>query len=251
MRIERPSGSNPVPAFCAFPAMQATKRRWVMVLQHARSYPQSSRPHPNPTRIVGMAGAIALNVSLLMLLLVPMAGPMPVATTTDIPIRWILPAEKIPPPVRPPERVEVIRPRVQTPVARVQPDITPITPDPVIVEDGSLRADPVVEQVVATQPEIASGPLPGVRLQYARAPAPPYPRDALREGLQGVVMLQILVDTDGRPLEVSIQRSSGHRKLDEAARRFVLKHWTFQPAMKDGRAVQAIGIVPIDFDLGR
>jgi protein TonB len=200
-----------------------------------------------------MAGAIALNVSLLLLLLVPMSGPMPVATTTDIPIKWILPAEKIPPPVLPPQRVEITRPRVEQPVARVKPDVVPIAPDPVIVDDGNLQADPIVEQAVApSQGEIASaGPLPGVRLEYAHAPSPPYPRDALRDGLQGVVMLQILVDTDGRPLEVSIQKSSGHRKLDDAARRWVLREWMFRPAMKDGRAVQAIGIVPIDFNLGR
>jgi protein TonB len=61
----------------------------------------------------------------------------------------------------------------------------------------------------------------------------------------------VLVDVDGRPLEVTIQRSSGNRDLDAAARRQVLRKWTFRPAMKDGRAVQAIGIVPIDFNLDR
>ena len=83
-----------------------------------------------------------------------------------------------------------------------------------------------------------------------RAPSPPYPRDALIAGLQGTAPLQVLVDVDGRPLQVDIQKSSGHRKLDEEARRFVLKHWTFRPAMKDGQPVQAIGIVPIAFSLG-
>ena len=69
----------------------------------------------------------------------------------------------------------------------------------------------------------AGPPLPGVTLEYADAPAPAYPRDALREGVEGVVMLQVLVDVDGRPLQVDIQRSSGDRRLDNAARKQVLQ----------------------------
>jgi protein TonB len=91
--------------------------------------------------------------------------------------------------------------------------------------------------------------LPGVQLEYASAPAPAYPRDALREGAQGTVLLKVLVDIDGRPLEVQVARSSGHRSLDRAAREQVLRRWTFRPAMLDGRAVQAIGLVPVDFRL--
>jgi len=225
-----------------------------MVLQHARSYSQPSRSHPDPARIVGMAGTIALNIALLMLLLVPMAVQLPEIDSGPPP--YVIPFEKTLPPTPPPpiEKVEIVQPRDATPQALATPEIQPVTPDPVIVEDGTLPATSIAEQAVApSHGEIAvsSETMASVRLEYARAPSPPYPRDALLSGLQGVVMLQILVDTNGRPLEVNIHKSSGHRELDEAARRFVLKNWTFRPAMKDGRAVQAIGIVPIDFNLGR
>jgi protein TonB len=63
------------------------------------------------------------------------------------------------------------------------------------------------------------------------------------------VLLKVLVDVDGKALDVTIQRSSGNRDLDRAAQQHILRHWTFRPAMKDGRAVQAIGLVPIDFKL--
>jgi protein TonB len=120
----------------------------------------------------------------------------------------------------------------------------------VVVEDGSLPTDPVGETASETMPSLESStPLPGVRLEYLQAPAPAYPRDALRDGVQGTVMLQVLVDVDGRPLDVQIQHSSGNRLLDNAARRQVLERWMFRPAMKDGRAVQAIGLVPIAFNL--
>ncbi|MBA2238954.1 MAG: energy transducer TonB, partial [Lysobacter sp.] len=63
------------------------------------------------------------------------------------------------------------------------------------------------------------------------------------------VLLQVLVDTDGKPLQVEVARSSGHRSLDRAARRHVLARWMFRPAIQDGRPVQAIGLVPVEFAL--
>src|SRR3546814_5817962 len=88
-----------------------------------------------------------------------------------------------------------------------------------------------------------------MRLQYADAPSPPYPRAALRAGLQGTVMLQVLVDVDGRPLQVDDEHSSGHRVLDNAARRYVLQNWTFPPAMRAGRPAPAVGPVPTAYSL--
>ncbi|MEP6632975.1 MAG: TonB family protein [Luteimonas sp.] len=222
-----------------------------MVLQHARSYPQSSRPHPNPARIIGMAGTIALNIVLLMLLLVPMTAPPP-EVVKEKPT-WYQPIDKKPKPIATPVDATIVKPAIPTPNPSVKPDIKPVVDVPVIVDDGMQMADAVVDQPVDTsqiQITPTTGPIAGVRLEYAHAPSPPYLIDELRAGHQGVVMLQILVDVDGRPLDVSVQKSSGFRKLDEAARRFVLKNWTFHPAMQNGRAVQAIGIVPIDFNLG-
>jgi len=88
-----------------------------------------------------------------------------------------------------------------------------------------------------------------MQLRYKLAPAPAYPRRAQQQRLTGTVLLQVLVGIDGRPLEVQVAQSSGHRELDEAARAQVLKRWSFQPATKDGLAVQAIGMVPIEFAL--
>ena len=90
-----------------------------------------------------------------------------------------------------------------------------------------------------------------MQLEYRLAPAPTYPKRALQQRLTGTVLLQVLVGVDGRPLEVIVAQSSGHRDLDEAARAQVLKRWSFQPATRDGQAVQAIGMVPIEFALQR
>src|SRR5690606_240654 len=96
----------------------------------------------------------------------------------------------------------------------------------------------------ATGP-VDTAPLAGVRLQYASAPPPPYPRRELAARVEGQVLLRVLVGVDGKPLDVVVERSSGNRNLDRAAQQHILRHWTFRPAMKDGRAVQAIGLVPI------
>jgi protein TonB len=146
--------------------------------------------------------------------------------------------------------------RPVTPVAPTTPvpvhrDVPPAI-DQIVVDLGTLPADDVaMPPADAAVSDISppAGPVAGVRLEYAKAPPPPYPRDALRAGLQGTVMLQVLVDVDGHPLEVEVRQSSGHRTLDAAARRHVLLHWTFRPAMVNGRPVQAVGIVPIAYSL--
>jgi protein TonB len=63
------------------------------------------------------------------------------------------------------------------------------------------------------------------------------------------VLLRVEVDPHGLPAVVSIARSRGSRSLDQAARQQVLKHWRFEPAQRDGVAVPAIGMVPVQFSL--
>lgn len=65
---------------------------------------------------------------------------------------------------------------------------------------------------------------------------PDYPPAALRAGEQGLVLLRIHVTEDGRVTESDIERSSGFRRLDEAARR-ALVLCQFTPAKEQGRPV--------------
>lgn len=208
----------------------------------------------DPGRIAAGAGAIALNAALLMLLLVPIAAPPIVERTEAIVPDFILIRPKpVPKPV--PVVVDVRKPE---PRPDVQPRAVPTPPQPQVpTTDESRPGDVVVqpgdEVLIDTPPGPAipddGRPMQGAHLEYASAPPPPYPREALREGLTGTVMLQVLVDVDGRPLEVTVARSSGHRALDIAARRQVLARWTFRPAVRDGRPVQAVGMVPVAFEL--
>ena len=52
--------------------------------------------------------------------------------------------------------------------------------------------------------------------------------------VEGEVMLRVLVSVDGSPLKITIDRSSRHRELDQAAMQAV-KRWKFNPEVKNGR----------------
>ena len=135
----------------------------------------------------------------------------------------------------------------------VVPQKVEVQPMPIVEPlPGDLPVDPV--QVAKADLGIGNAitePLVGAHLEYEIAPPPPYPVDAIRNSLTGTVMLRVLVDVDGKPIDVRIERSSGHRVLDVAARKHVLAKWRFRPAMQDGRTVQAIGLIPVDFHLDR
>ena len=201
---------------------------------------------PNPARIAAYSGVIAIHAAALMLLLMPMAAPVPKpARDEPVPYHPIVKPKPLEVPV---ERQKPDKPqqRVQR-IATVQPRIeTPPVDVPILVEEGE-QAPPDTGPVIDTPDVIEPGPVAAVRLEYANAPAPAYPREELRRRIEGTVLLQVLVDVDGRPLDVLVQQSSGNRRLDEAARLQVLKRWTFRPAMQDGVAIQAMGLVPVVF----
>jgi protein TonB len=79
-------------------------------------------------------------------------------------------------------------------------------------------------------------------------PRPSYPLTARRLGLEGRVVLEVTVATDGSPLNVQVADSSGHGVLDRAARRTV-RRWQFQPARVGGNTVQSTITVPVRFRL--
>lgn len=232
-------------------AIQVPSRSSLSRSASPRAWPP--RPHPDANRIAGYAVAITFNAAMLLLLLVPLRAP-PALEQPDItqPIRWIL--RETPPPQPPlPATIEKPRPQPPSTTAPRNVETQPQPQPPVLSAEGEFVPDVPDAPDVPSAPTVQgpAAPLPGVRLEYAQAPAPTYPRAALRAGVEGTVLLQVLVDIDGRPLQVDVSRSSGDRRLDVAAREQVLRHWRFRPALRDGQAVQAIGLVPINFSLDR
>jgi TonB family protein len=77
---------------------------------------------------------------------------------------------------------------------------------------------------------------------------PPYPVDAIRLRLEGVVMLQLRITAAGNVEDVQLIQSSGHRVLDEAAINAVAQ-WKGEPAKRWGRPVESVERLPIRFRL--
>jgi len=82
---------------------------------------------------------------------------------------------------------------------------------------------------------------------YGSNPQPPYPMAARRMGLEGTVILRVVVAPDGTPTSVAVLQSSGHDVLDASALETVQKRWRFVPARRNGIPVEDSVQVPIRF----
>jgi TonB family protein len=73
---------------------------------------------------------------------------------------------------------------------------------------------------------------------------PKYPKEAFRNRLEGVVLVEFVVDEKGRVAKATVTESVPG--LDQAAVDAVLR-WRFQPAQKNGKPVRAIALAPVSF----
>ena len=205
------------------------------------------RAHPDGARIAAISAAIALNLAVILvasrpitqaqLALVHQLAPVPLIRLIDPPAA---------PPAPPPIKLKPL-PHPALPKTRLQP--SPASP-PISVPttEGRLAAVPSVATLLP--PPATPIPAPPVEASLAYLSAPlHFPVQALRQGLHGTVLLRVLVDETGKPVEVTVERSSGHALLDRSAREQVLEGWRFQPATMHGRAVRAWAQVPVAFDL--
>jgi len=74
-----------------------------------------------------------------------------------------------------------------------------------------------------------------------------YPEIARKAGLEGLVVIQVVVTPEGTPSLPEVARSAG-QVLDEAAVRAVMQ-LNFEPGMQRGRAVRVRMAIPIRFRL--
>jgi TonB family protein len=79
-------------------------------------------------------------------------------------------------------------------------------------------------------------------------PAPKYPELARRAGIEGDVIIKVLVNIDGSILDAIIFLSSGFEELDNAALEASMKA-KFEPAAQFGRPVKVWVSIPVKFKL--
>jgi periplasmic protein TonB len=92
--------------------------------------------------------------------------------------------------------------------------------------------------------------LPLVQPRLTRHVEPTYPLVSRANDEEGTVQLQIYVGPNGGVLDARIERTSGFRRLDEAALKTV-RAWRFTPAMRGTQAVATWVSVPVTFELHR
>ena len=132
----------------------------------------------------------------------------------------------------PPPFIPLPEVKVEIPVVKPPPTITAVVPDPPPQPVPPPQAPPPPAPVV-----VAPARTPAV-VQAASCQKPPYPPASLRANETGVVLLSFLIEVDGRVLETKVERSSGYRRLDEAARAG-LSLCKFKPATVGGRPERA------------
>ena len=178
----------------------------------------------------------------------------------------------------PPKPVEIVQPTIQGMLIAAEPEPTPPPPEPLpppppekkpepkptpkpppkappserAVKAPEPEPQPQVQQPVETKPAEPAPPAPVVPpsadANQLNNPAPVYPNLSRRLREQGVVLLEILIKADGTVSDIKLKRSSGHKRLDDAAK-MAVSQWRFQPATQAGVAIDFWYEQPVEFAL--
>jgi protein TonB len=130
--------------------------------------------------------------------------------------------------------------------------------------DGNKRVGPAVEDKDTTTPpppaRVAPTPAPPSETKTVRLtseilvgkalskPAPQYPTIAKTAGVQGPVVVQVLINEQGHVVNAKVM--SGHPLLQQAALQTAYK-WKFSPTVLTGQPVMVTGVVTYNFVLNR
>ena len=209
----------------------------------------SSRTHAHPdlVRITALSAAMAINLTVFVAATRPLPPlALPQMEAPALRARFIPPKPK---PVETPPLPAVSPVTRHTPV-QVAPPVASVLR---ISDEGTVAAPPVHVPTIAppaigATPATVAGEPVEASLAYRSAPLV-FPSQAIRMHMHGTVLLRVLVDEEGKPVDVIVEQSSGYQLLDRSAREQVLAGWRFQPASVDGHAVRAWARVPVSFEL--
>ena len=208
-------------------------------------------------RTAGLVAAIGLHAAAVALLLSYAPARSALLAAAPIMVDLLAPPAPLVEP-RPEPRLEPPKPRpVRKKVQRVEPPpvVTAPVESPAPIEAPPPPPAPLAPIEVAAAPpppEPAPAPLPATQpifhADYLHNPAPAYPALSRRIGEEGRVILRVLVSPAGVADEVQVRTSSGHPRLDEAARTTVAR-WRFVPAKRGDQPMAAWVLIPISFRL--
>jgi periplasmic protein TonB len=112
---------------------------------------------------------------------------------------------------------------------------------------GGVPGGLVGGEVGGTGAALPRFPKPDVGPSPIRMPQPSYTREAIRNNVQGAVVLRVVIDEQGKVEVLQVLRSVP--ELDAEAIRMVESRWRFQPATKNGRPVSTLSDLVVRFNL--
>jgi protein TonB len=136
-----------------------------------------------------------------------------------------------PPPFIPP-------PEVQIAIAPSGPTITQVTNKPAPPPPPKVISVP--KAPVVTKASLDRGTCAGSE--------PKYPPASIRNEETGSLVLHLNIDASGNPLNVVVSKSSGHNRLDEAAKSWIMT-CKFRAPTVDGKPVASVADQPYTFSL--
>lgn len=116
---------------------------------------------------------------------------------------------------------------------------------------GTTEELPQEEIPLETEVTVSRPPVQKIRDAipiYRQNPPPQYPRVARRRGYQGTVVLEVLVNREGRVKKLRVFQSSGYSVLDNSAISSV-KGWLFEPGRRGDEKVEMWVKLPVRFEL--
>ena len=168
-----------------------------------------------------------------------------------------------PPPALPPLPTVKMAPRVVETVETPPPGPPEPNPGNASVDVGELLKGSVGAQTALSSEDGPSGSQRGALQLGGRSGGgggpeglptglnanirPPYPPEAEARGIEGRVMLRVMIDEDGAVRSVKVETSSGDASLDQSALVTVRDRWHFGPAHRNGVPVECEVLVPIRF----
>jgi len=165
----------------------------------------------------------------------------------------IAPPDDTPPPEVPMLETMVSPPTPDLPPPEFPVEAKPPPPPPKPKPPPKPRAQPAAP--VDSTPQNAPPSVPQApktvsigQVAYINPPNAIYPARSRRAGEQGRVVVRVLIDTTGRPAQVSLSQSSGHPALDESALSAV-RASLLRPYSENGVPRPVWVLMPIDFVL--
>ena len=241
----------------------------------------ASNPRKTPRSASLPASLIGHGLAIAMLFLIPIFWPSPPPEQPD-PYRILIynpppppppplpkgaamvdkqqPAKQVTPEVKPEKEPEF--------VAQIEPQEKPLTPEARVPDTEQVGSptgsdlgvpegmeEGVEGGVVGGTPGgviggVIGGTGDGPVMDYDQQPRllrqtkPVYPQEAFVKKIEGVVELEVLIDSSGR---VSVRRIIHSVPVLDAAAVATVRQWQFAPAVKNGRPVATIALIPVTF----